>query len=82
MTFLRQLLGYTKLDHQRNVNIRERLKVQNIVKEIQTYHKNWKEHVERMQDGRFPKLALRSNQWENEVEVVPKTDGRSGSWKS
>jgi hypothetical protein len=35
------------------------LKVQSIVKEIQTYQKNWYERVERMQDGRFPKLALR-----------------------
>jgi len=59
MRFLRSLLGYTKLDRQRNVDIRERLKVQSIVEEIQTYQKNWKEHVERMQDGRFPKLALK-----------------------
>jgi hypothetical protein len=30
----------------------ERLKVQSIVDEIQTYQKSWKEHVARMQDGR------------------------------
>jgi hypothetical protein len=24
-----------------------------------TYHNNWKEHVERMQDGKFPNLALK-----------------------
>jgi hypothetical protein len=26
---------------------------------IQTYQKDWKEHVERKQDGIFPKLALK-----------------------
>jgi hypothetical protein len=59
MRFLRPLLVYTKLDRQRNVDIRERLKVQNIVEEILTYQKNFKEHVERMQDGVLPKLALK-----------------------
>jgi hypothetical protein len=39
------LLEYTKLDSQINVDIREQLKVQSVVKEIQTYQKNWKEHV-------------------------------------
>jgi hypothetical protein len=34
MRFLRQLLGYTKLGRQRNVDIRERLKVQSVVEEI------------------------------------------------
>jgi hypothetical protein len=37
----------------------ERLKVQRRAKEIQTYQKNWKEHVERMQDDRLPKLAMK-----------------------
>jgi hypothetical protein len=39
MRFLRPLLGYTKLDRQKNVDIRERLrlKVQSIVEEIQAY---------------------------------------------
>jgi hypothetical protein len=59
MRFLRSLLGYIKLHIQRNVDISERLKVQNIVEEIQTYQKNWKEHVEKMQEERFPKLALK-----------------------
>jgi hypothetical protein len=31
--FLRPSLGYTKLDHQRNVNIREKSKVQGTVEE-------------------------------------------------
>jgi hypothetical protein len=59
MRFLRPLLGYTKSDRQRNVDIRERLRVQSIVEEIQTYQRKCKEHVERMQDERPPKLALK-----------------------
>jgi hypothetical protein len=52
------------------------------VEEIPTYQKNWKEHVERMQDGRFPKLALNTNQLESEAEVVPKKDGKTSSWQT
>jgi hypothetical protein len=39
MRFVRPLLGYTKLDRQRFVDIRERLRVQSIVEEIQTYQR-------------------------------------------
>jgi hypothetical protein len=56
---LRPLLGYTKLDRQRNVDIRERLRAQSTVEEIETYQRKWKEHVERMQDERTPKLPLK-----------------------
>jgi hypothetical protein len=59
MTFLRPLLGCTKVDRQRNVDVRERLRVQSVVEEIQTYQRMWKEHVERMQDEIPPKLALK-----------------------
>jgi hypothetical protein len=34
-----------------------------------------------MQDERFPKFALNTNQWENEAEVNPRTDGKASSWK-
>jgi hypothetical protein len=43
--FLRPLLGYTKLDRQRNVDISEWIKVQSIVEETKTCQKNWKEYV-------------------------------------
>jgi uncharacterized protein YaaR (DUF327 family) len=56
---LRPLLGYTKSDHQRIVDRGEKLKVQSTAEEIQTYHKNWKEHVERMQEDKLPKLAFK-----------------------
>jgi hypothetical protein len=58
MRFLRPLLGYTKLDV-KEMSIHRGLKVQSIVEEIKKCHKNWKEHVERMQDDRLTKLALK-----------------------
>jgi hypothetical protein len=42
MRFLRPLLGYTKLDRQRNLDIRERLRVQSVVEEIQKYQRSGK----------------------------------------
>jgi hypothetical protein len=39
------------------MDIREKLKVQIAVEEIESYLKNWKEHIERMQDN-SPKLAF------------------------
>jgi hypothetical protein len=59
MRFLRPLLGYTKLDRQINVDIREKLRVQSIEEEIQIYQRKWKEHEESTQDERPPKLPLK-----------------------
>jgi hypothetical protein len=38
---------------------KRKTEVQSIVDEIQTYQKNWKEHVKSMQDDRQPKLAFK-----------------------
>jgi hypothetical protein len=40
MKFLRPMLGLTRLDHQRNEEIREKLKVKSIVLEIDEYRQN------------------------------------------
>jgi hypothetical protein len=52
-------MGYIRLDRQRNEDIRKILKVTNIVKEIQQYQKDCKRHLQRMDKGRLPQLALR-----------------------
>jgi hypothetical protein len=44
MTFLRHLLGIIKLDKEKNQSIREKLGVQNIVKEIKQYQQKWLQH--------------------------------------
>ena len=48
MKFLRSLLELTSLDHQRNT-IRGKLKIEHIEDEIQSYQKNWLQHVKRME---------------------------------
>jgi hypothetical protein len=58
MKFLRPMLGLTRMDHQRNEVIREKLKVKSTVSKIDEYRQNWKSHVERMENFRFPKAAL------------------------
>jgi hypothetical protein len=59
MKFLRHLLGITKLDRERNQSVTEKLRVQNIVLEIQQYQREWLQHVERMGRDRIPKQALK-----------------------
>jgi hypothetical protein len=58
MKFLRHLLGITKLDKEKNQSVREKLGVQNIVKEIKQYKQKWLQHVQRMDTNRIPKQAL------------------------
>jgi hypothetical protein len=41
--FLRTLAGFAKLGHERNVYIRGKLKLQNIVEDIGKYQENWKQ---------------------------------------
>jgi hypothetical protein len=59
MTFLRHLLGITKLDWERNQSVREKLGVQNIVLEIKQHQRQWLQHVERTDTDRIHKQALK-----------------------
>jgi len=58
MRFLRYLLGITKLDKEKNISIRKKTGVQNIVKEIEQYQQKWLQHVQRMDKNRLPRQAL------------------------
>jgi hypothetical protein len=58
MRFLRPLLGLTRLDHQRNPEICNSLKVDNIVEDIKQYQRRWVDHLERMDRSRLPRLAF------------------------
>ena len=58
MKFLRHLLGITKLDKEKNQCIRQKMGVQNIVKEIKQYQEKWLQHIQRMDTNRLPKQAL------------------------
>jgi hypothetical protein len=56
--FLKYFLGITKLDKEKNRSIREKLGVQNKVKEIKQYQQKWLQHVQRMDTNRIPKQVL------------------------
>jgi len=59
MKILRQLLGITKLDKEKNQCIREKTGAQNTVKKIKQYQKKWLQHIERMDRNRLPRQALK-----------------------
>jgi len=59
MKFLRNLLGITKLDKEKNRCIRRKTGAQNIVKEIKQYQKKWLQHVQRMDTNILPRQALK-----------------------
>jgi len=58
MKFLRNLLGMSKLDKEKNQCIREKLEAEAIVQEIKQYEEKWLQHVQRMDTNRIPKQAL------------------------
>jgi hypothetical protein len=65
MRFLRPLLGLTRLDRQRNPDIRNRLKVNSVVEDIiKLYQKKWSDHLERMDRSRLPRLAFQHQPWD------------------
>jgi hypothetical protein len=58
MRFLRPIIGVTRRDRLADEEIRNQLKITNIVNDIQSYQLNWK-HVDRMGENRFPKKLLK-----------------------
>jgi hypothetical protein len=59
MCFLRRTAGYTGWDHKRNEDILTELQISQITEFICQYSKNWKEHVDRMNSDRIPKMILK-----------------------
>jgi hypothetical protein len=55
MKFVQGTAGYTKWDHKRNEDILDKLKIKPIIDYIQNYQRKWKEHMNRMNEGRNPK---------------------------
>jgi predicted GTPase len=51
--FLRHLLGFTKLDKEKNTSIRKKTGARNIVKEIEQHQQKWLQHVQRMDKNRL-----------------------------
>jgi hypothetical protein len=58
MKFTKKTAGLTRWNHKRNEIILKNLKVEPILKFIQNYRANWKEHIERMYSSRIPNNLL------------------------
>jgi hypothetical protein len=58
MRFLRSVTGDTRLDKIRSEVRRKELEISGIQDMILKYKQNWINHLERMENARFPKHAL------------------------
>jgi len=58
MEFLRRLVGINKLDGEINQSVREKLVVQNSVREVGHCQHNWLQNLHRMDTNRIPKQVL------------------------
>lgn len=57
MSFLRPLLCLTRLDHQRNPEIHNGLKVDSYAEDVKLFQKNWLHHLKRMDTSRLLPLS-------------------------
>ena len=58
MRFIKPLLGLTRRDKQRNVDVRDKVHQDNIADEIRNYQQNWLHRVNRVGSNRLTKQAL------------------------
>jgi hypothetical protein len=56
---MKSLIGFARSDHQKHFDTRVRLKITNVVEEIQGHQQNWRNHLERNEIRiRLPHLAF------------------------
>jgi hypothetical protein len=82
MKFLRPMLGLTRLDHQRNEVIREKLKVKSIVSEIDEYRQNWKSHVKEWKISDSQKQHFTTNLVAGEIQEYQLKDGQTSEHRN
>jgi len=58
MKFMRRITGYSLLDHKKNEDILEELKVDPIENKLAQYKQKWLNHVSRMKNIRYPSQIL------------------------
>jgi hypothetical protein len=58
MRFMRPLLGLKRLECRRNLDICNRLNVNNLTEDIKLYQKSWLDHLKGMIRSHLSKLAL------------------------
>ena len=58
MKFLRSVKGCTREDRITNTQIRADLEIFAIEQKIENYKQNWKDHISRMEQTRYPKQII------------------------
>jgi hypothetical protein len=58
MKFMRRTAGYSVLDHMRNKQILDKMKVTPVTEYANNYRQNWLQHVKRTDKARIPKQML------------------------
>jgi hypothetical protein len=58
MGIFRSLLVVERLDHQRNPDIHNRLKVDNTAEDVKLYQNNWLDRLKRTDRSRLPRLTF------------------------
>jgi len=58
MKIFRRTAGDTRIDHKRNGEILEELKVEPVKEKLWRYKSNWPRHVTRMKNNRMTKIML------------------------
>jgi hypothetical protein len=66
--FMRCTAGYSSLDHRKNEDILEELKVGSVEKKLAQYNQKWLSYVSRMEDNMFLYNLLTISQTEEEEE--------------
>lgn len=61
MKFLRSVAGYTLFDRKRSEDIRRELSIFKLIDIIKQYRNDWKQHIQRMEADRIPKLMMNYN---------------------
>lgn len=57
MRILRAIMGYTKYDRKTNEKIRQECGIQDVVRWIRRRRREWKDHIDRMENDRMPKIV-------------------------
>jgi len=74
MDVLRESSRISRKERIRNVTIRQQIGLEEtIIKEIEQNRLTWYGHVQRMAEGRLPKIALK---WIRKQKTIEKLDGR------
>jgi len=79
MDALRRSSRISRKERIRNVTIRQQIGLEEtIIKEIEQYQLTWYGHVQRMAEGKLPKIALK---WMPKKKKKHKEDQRKTGWK-